>query len=386
MWRCGAGDRRDVFHFEEASRPTGRVESEVPTCSGCRMVISKVLGFFSADLGVDLGTTNTLVCAAGQEILLNEPSVVAVKKGTNDVLLDGRAVGLTAKEMLGRTPLSIDAGRPLRDGVIADFDMAEAMLTYILRKAREGRSWRRPRLVVAVPTHITPIEKRAIFNAAERAGARKVYLIEAPRAAGLGAGVPIHEARAHMLVDVGGGTTEIAILSLADVVVVDNLRVGGDAMDDAITRHMKRSYNILIGPNTAEEIKLAVGSACTLGEESAVTVRGRDMIAGLPRAVTVTSEEIREALALPVRQILDAVRGVLEQTGPELSGDLLMNGMVLCGGGVLLPGLAGLLAAETGLPVRVDTEPMATVARGTAVFLERLDEFKYILESGEDEL
>jgi rod shape-determining protein MreB len=189
-----------------------------------------------------------------------------------------------------------------------------------------------------------------------------------------------------MLVDVGGGTTEIAILSLADVVVVDNLRVGGDAMDDAITRHMKRSYNILIGPNTAEEIKLAVGSACTLGEESAVTVRGRDMIAGLPRAVTVTSEEIREALALPVRQILDAVRGVLEQTGPELSGDLLMNGMVLCGGGVLLPGLAGLLAAETGLPVRVDTEPMATVARGTAVFLERLDEFKYILESGEDEL
>ena len=349
-------------------------------------MLKSFLGYFSNDLSIDLGTANTLIYVRGRGIVLNEPSVVAVKKGTTDVLLDGGAVGLTAKEMLGRTPLSIDAGRPLRDGVIADFDMAEAMLTYILRKAREGHSWRRPRLVVAVPTHITPIEKRAIFNAAERAGARKVYLIEAPRAAGLGAGVPIHEARAHMLVDIGGGTTEIAILSLADVVVVDHLRVGGAAMDEAITRHMKRSYNILVGPNTAEEIKIALGSACAQSEETSLTVRGRDMIAGLPRAVTVTSEEIREALSLPVRQILDAVRGVLEQTGPELSGDLLKNGMVLCGGGVLLPGLAGLIAAETGLPVWVDPDPISTVARGTAVFLERLDEFKYILESGEDEL
>jgi rod shape-determining protein MreB len=345
------------------------------------MVLSKLFGLFSADLGIDLGTSNTLVCLAGQEIVLNEPSVVAVKKGTTDVLLEGRAVGVTAKQMLGRTPLSIDAGRPLRAGVIADFDMAEALL-----KVRPARSILRPRLVVTVPTSITPIEKRAIFNAAERAGARKVYLIEAPRAAGLGAGVPIHEAQANMIVDIGGGTTDIAIVSLADVVVSTNLRVAGDAMDEAVIQHMKRSYNILLGPNTAEEIKIRLGSAYAMSEEFTETVRGRDMISGLPRAVTVTSGEIRDALTAPVRDIIDAIIEILEKTGPELSGDLLETGMVLCGGGVLLPGLPSLIQSQTGVPVRVAEDPISAAARGTAAFLERLDEFKYILESGEDDL
>jgi rod shape-determining protein MreB len=312
--------------------------------------------------------------------------VVAVKKGTHEVLLGGRAIGRAAKEMLGRTPLSIDAARPLRDGVIADFDMTEAMLSYIFDKTLNGRRWLRPRLLITVPTGITAIEKRAIFNAAERAGARRVYLLEAPRAAGLGAGVPIHEARAHMIVDIGGGTTDIAILSLADVVISISLRVAGDAMDEAIIKHMKKSYNILIGPNTAEEIKINLGSAIPLGEERTQTVKGRDMIAGLPRAITVTSEEIREALSGPVGRIVEAVHGSLEKTGPELSGDLLESGMVLCGGSVLLRGLPALLQEETGLPVRLAEDPIAAVARGTAVFLDRLDEFKYILESGDDEL
>jgi rod shape-determining protein MreB len=350
------------------------------------MVFSKFLGFLSADLGIDLGTTNTIVCEPRKGIVLCEPSVVAVKRGTSDVLLGGHAVGRTAKEMLGRTPLSIDAARPLRDGVIADFEMTEAMLGYIFEQTRNGRRWVRPRVVITVPAAITAIEKRAIFNAAERAGARKVYLLESARAAGLGAGVPIHEARAHMIVDIGGGTTDIAILSLADVVVARSLRIAGDAMDEAVVQHMRRSYNMLIGASTAEQIKISIGSACPGGEETTRTVKGRDMIAGLPRAITVTSEEIREALSAPLGEIIEAIRGALEKTGPELAGDLLENGMVLCGGGVLLRGLPTLLAEETGLPVRVAEDPITTVARGTAVFLERLDEFKYILECGDDDL
>jgi rod shape-determining protein MreB len=356
------------------------------------MVLAKLVRRFSTDLGIDLGTTNTRVClgggadGVGGKIVLFEPSVVAVKNGTGDVLLGGEAIGDPAKEMIGRTPPSIVATRPLRHGVIADFDMAEAMLAYVIRKVRNGRRWFRPRLVVTVPMSITAIEKRAVFNAAERAGARKVYLLETPRAAGLGAGVPIHEARGHMIVDVGGGTTDIAILSLADVVVSSSLRVAGDAMDAAIVQHMKRNYNILIGENTAEGIKMDIGSAFARGEEERRTVKGRDLIAGLPREVTVTSEEIREALSSPVRQIIEAIHSTLEKTGPELSGDLLETGMVLCGGGVLLRGLPELIREETGLAVRVAADPITTVARGTAVFLERIDDFKYILESGDDDL
>ncbi len=350
------------------------------------MVVSKFMGIFSTDMGIDLGTANTLVCVQGRGIVLSEPSVVAVKKGTNKVLLDGNAVGQTAKEMLGRTPGSIEAIRPLKDGVIADFDITEAMLTFFIRKIHNRKRWFSPRVVIAIPSGITEVEKRAVFNSAERAGARKVYLIEEPRAAGLGAGLPIHEPCGNMIVDVGGGTTEIAVISLADVVVSTSLRVAGDDMDEAIIMHMKKNYNILIGENTAERIKIQIGSAYPLEEEYTMEVKGRDLIAGLPRAVTVSSEEIREALKEPVSQIIDAVRGTLERTGPELSADLVERGMTLCGGGVLLRGMDKLVHEECGLPVHFADDPLTAVARGTGIFLERLDEFKSILESAEDEL
>jgi rod shape-determining protein MreB len=350
------------------------------------MVVSKFMGVFSTDMGIDLGTANTLVCVQGRGIVLSEPSVVAVKKGTNKVLLDGNAVGQTAKEMLGRTPGSIEAIRPLKDGVIADFDITEAMLTFFIRKIHNRKRWFSPRVVIAIPSGITEVEKRAVFNSAERAGARKVYLIEEPRAAGLGAGLPIHEPCGNMIVDVGGGTTEIAVISLADVVVSTSLRVAGDDMDEAIIMHMKKNYNILIGENTAERIKIQIGSAYPLEEEYTMEVKGRDLIAGLPRAVTVSSEEIREALKEPVSQIIDAVRGTLERTGPELSADLVERGMTLCGGGVLLRGMDKLVHEECGLPVHFADDPLTAVARGTGIFLERLDEFKSILESAEDEL
>ena len=350
------------------------------------MVISKWMGLFSADIGIDLGTANSYVCQVGTDTLRQEPSVVAVRKGTHEVLLDGEAVGHAAKHMLGRTPLSIEAGRPLQGGVIADFDMAQAMLSHFVRSVPQRRGWLRPRLVITVPPQINTIEKRALFNAAERAGARKVYLLETSRAAGLGAGVPIHEPRAHMIVDIGGGTTDIAVLSLADLVIARSVRLAGEALDEAIIQHMKRNYNILIGPHTAEEIKIALGSAQPFEEERMETVKGRDLLAGLPRAVTVTAEEVRAALSAPLAQIIDAVRSTLEQTGPELSGDLLETGILLCGGSSLLPGLAAVLEEETGLPVRVDHDPLTTVIRGTSVFLARLDAFKDILESAEDDL
>ena len=350
------------------------------------MVLARFLGTLAPDIGVDLGTTHTHVCVAGKGIVLSEPSVVAVKKGTKQVLLGGNAVGRAAREMIGRTPLSIDAVQPLRHGVIADFEMTEAMLGYFLRRVHEGPRWFSPRVVIAVPAGINAVEKRAVFNAAERAGARKVYLIEEARAAGLGAGIPIHEARAHMIVDIGGGTTDIAILSLADVVVCTTLRTGGDAMDEAIVHHVKSNYSILLGSTTAEDVKIQVGSAIPVGDDASFAVNGRDLIAGLPRAVLLASDEIREALQDPVHEIVDAIRATLEKTGPELSGDLVENGMTLCGGGVLLRGLPELIQQETGLPVRIADDPMLAVARGTAVFLERLDDFKHILESADDEL
>jgi rod shape-determining protein MreB len=350
------------------------------------MVFSRILGSLAPDIGVDLGTTNTHVCVQGKGVVLSEPSVVAVKRGTKQVLLGGRAVGRAAKDMIGRTPLSIDAVRPLRHGVVADFEMTEALLTHFIRRVHDGPRWLSPRVVIAVPCGINAIEKRAVFNAAERAGARKIYLIEEPRAAGLGAGIPIHEARARMIVDLGGGTTDIAVLSLADIVVSTSLRVAGDAMDEAIVQHVKSNYNILIGQNTAEEIKIQIGSAASGGPETTFAVHGRDLIAGLPRAIVLTSEEIREALAGPVSEIVAAIRSILERTGPELSGDLLENGMTLCGGGVLLRGLASRIQEETGLAVEVAEDPLLAVARGTAVFIERLDDFKHILESADDDL
>ena len=350
------------------------------------MVLSKWIGVFSADLGIDLGTSNTRVCVRGKGLVLSEPSVVAVKRGTQEVLMNGRAIGQKAKDMLGRTPESIDAIRPLRQGVIADFEMTQAMLAHFMSRACNGHRLFGQRVVIAIPTGINSLQKRAVFNAADRAGARKVYLIEEPRAAGLGAGVPIHEARAHMIVDVGGGTTDITVVSLADIVVSTPLRVAGDAMDEAIAEHIRKNYNILIGSNLAEEIKIQVGSACPTGEEATYRVAGRDLIAGLPRSVTVTADEIREALSDPVDHIVEGIRRTLEKTGPELSGDLLETGLTLCGGGVLLRGLSTVVEEETGLPVKVDEDPLTTVVRGISLFLEKLDDFKHILESGEDDL
>ena len=337
-------------------------------------------------MGIDLGTANTLVCVQGRGIVLSEPSVVAVKKGTNKVLLNGNAVGQAAKEMLGRTPASIEAIRPLKDGVIADFDITEAMISYFISKIHNRSRWFSPRVVIAIPSGITEVEKRAVLNSAERAGAREVYLIEEPRAAGLGAGLPIHEPCGNMIVDVGGGTTEIAVLSLADVVVSHSLRVAGDTMDAAIIQHMKKNYNILIGENTAERIKIQVGSVYPMEEEYTIEVMGRDLIAGLPRAVSVGSDEIREALRAPASQIIEGIRVTLERTGPELSGDLVERGMTLCGGGVLVRGFDKMIHEETGLPVHFADDPLTAVARGTGIFLERLDDFKAILESASDEL
>lgn len=351
------------------------------------MIFDSIMGMFSLDMGIDLGTCNTLVCVRGQGIVLNEPSVVAVRRGTNQVLDNGNAVGLVAKEMLGKTPGSISAIRPMKDGVIADFDITEAMLSYFIRKVHRRRSLFkfRPRVVIAVPSGITAVEKRAVLNSAERAGARKVYLVEEPMACGIGAGLPITEPRASMVVDIGGGTSEVAIISLADISVCESLRVAGDDLDEAISSHMRRTYNLLIGEQTAEAIKIQIGSAAPLDQEMTMEVRGRDMISGLPRKTIISSEEVREALKEPVGAIIDAVTRVLEKAEPELAADLVDNGIMLAGGGALLRGMDIVLGNATGLGVRVADDPLTCVARGTAVYLENLERWKDSMESEEDE-
>jgi rod shape-determining protein MreB len=348
------------------------------------LLFDSLLGMFSVDMGIDLGTCNTLVCVRGEGIVLNEPSVVAVRKGTNQVLQDGNAVGLVAKEMLGKTPGSITAVRPLKDGVIADFDITEAMLGYFIRKVHGRQRFVGPRVVIAVPSGITAVEKRAVYGSAERAGARRVYLVEEPMAAGIGSGLPIAEARASMIVDIGGGTTEVAIMSLADISASESIRIAGDDMDEAIIAHMKRTYNMQIGPQTAEMLKIEIGSAAALDEEISVDVRGRDMISGLPRKTVVTSQEIREALREPVSHILDAVTHTLERCEPELAADLVDTGIHLCGGGALLRGLDVVMADATGLGVRVVDDPLSCVARGTSVYLENLAVWKDTLDSDRD--
>ena len=349
------------------------------------MIFDSLLGMFSVDMGIDLGTCNTLVCVKGEGIVLNEPSVVAVKKGTNRVLDNGNAVGLVAKAMLGKTPGSISAIRPLKNGVIADFDITEAMLGYFIRKVHGRRNFFKPRVVIAVPSGITAVEKRAVYNSAERAGARRVYLVDEPMAAGIGAGLPIAEATGSMVVDVGGGTTEVAIMSLADVAVCESVRVAGDEMDEAIISHMRRTYNLMIGLQTAERIKIEIGSIHDDGEERTCEVRGRDLISGLPRQSVVTSSEIREALREPVGQIIECVTRALERAEPELSADLVQNGIYLAGGGALLRGLDAVLSEATGLNVTLVDDPMSCVARGTSVYLEHLAVWKDTMESDEDD-
>ncbi len=351
------------------------------------MFLDKLIGWFTVDMGIDLGTCNTLVAVRGEGIVLNEPSVVAVKKGTNRVLQNGNAVGWMAKEMLGKTPGSITAIRPLKDGVISDFEITEAMLSYFIRKVSgRNRLFFGARVVIAIPSGITAVEKQAVLQSALRAGANRVYLVEEPMAAGIGAGLPIVEPTASMIVDIGGGTTEVAIMSLADIAVCESVRVAGDDMDEAILSHMKKTYNLLIGEQTAERIKIEIGSAAPVGEETTMEVRGRDMIAGLPRKTVVTSEEIREALQEPINAIIETVTRTLERTEPELAADLVDNGITLAGGGALLRGIDIVISNATGLDVRIADDPITCVAKGTATYLENLEDWKATLESDLDEV
>ena len=345
-------------------------------------MIDRLLGIFSVDMGIDLGTCNTLVAVRGQGIVLNEPSVVAVRKGTNQVLItrNGPAVGWVAKEMLGKTPGAITAIRPLKDGVISDFEITEAMLGYFIRKVTGKSRWVGPRVVISIPSGITAVEKRAVFDSAERAGARRTFLLEEPIAAAIGAGLPFAEATASMIVDIGGGTTEVAIMSLADIATCESVRVAGDDMDEAIINHMKRTYNLMVGEQTAERIKIEIGSASPLEKEMSMEVRGRDMISGLPRKTTVTSEEVREALMEPVTSIAEAVTRTLERAEPELAADLVENGITMAGGGSLLRGLPAVIGKATGLDVKLAEDPLTCVARGTAIYLENIEEWKATLE------
>jgi len=343
-----------------------------------------VLGNFSVDMGIDLGTANTLVCVRGRGIILNEPSVVAVKKGTHEVLLDGMAVGNAAKAMLGKTPGSIEAIRPLRHGVIADFEVTEKMLRYFISKVHDGKSWVKPQVVISVPTGITDVERRAVLHSAERAGARRVFLIDEPMAAGIGIDLPVTEAKGSLIVDIGGGTSEIAVLALAGSVVATSLRVAGDDFDEAIINHMRRFHNLLIGEQTAERIKITIGSAFPMEQELSMDVKGRDTVTGLPARATVTSIEVREALQGPVRKICEAIRHVLEETPPEIAADLVDTGCTLVGGGALLSGIASAVSDFLGIPARIDSDPLTAVARGTGVFLEKLDVFSKVLSSDDE--
>lgn len=336
------------------------------------------------DLGIDLGTANTLVASQDRGIILNEPSVVAVYKGTNEVILDGMGVGNEAYRMLGKTPTNIEAVRPMKGGVIADFEITEKLLRYFLRKAHEGTGWVRPRVVISVPSGITTVERRAVINSAERAGARKVYLVDEPMAGGLGVDLPITEAEGSMIVDIGGGTTEVAILALGGPVTVKSVKIAGDNMDDAIVDFIRKTHNLQIGPQTAELLKKTIGSAWPLDEERTLEVAGRDTLNLMPRKAVINSEEIREALDDPLRGIMRTVLDCLEMAPPEIGSDLLEQGITVVGGGALLPGLDQYVSKNTGLPCAIDKEPLTAVARGTAKFLEDLDLYASFLSDGED--
>lgn len=339
-------------------------------------------GMFSNDLAVDLGTANTLVYLKGKGIVVSEPSVVAVQKddmGQKKVL----AVGMEAKKMLGRTPGSIVAIRPMKEGVIADFDITEKMLRYFIQKVHNRKNLVRPRIIICVPSGITQVEKRAVRESAESAGAREVYLVEEPMAAAIGAGMPITEASGNMIVDIGGGTTEVAMVSLAGIVYAESVRVGGDKQDEAIVQYLKRKYNLLIGERTAEEIKIQIGSAYPDEEAVARTmdVKGRDLVSGIPKNLTINSDEIRGALAETVNAIVEAVRTALERTPPELAADLVDKGIVMAGGGAMLRNIDRLLQQETGLPVLKAEEPLSCVALGAGMILDELNLLKRVTVS-----
>ena len=335
-----------------------------------------LFGGLSHDMGIDLGTANTLVHIKGKGIVLREPSVVAIKSDTGDVL----AVGDEAKRMIGRTPGSIVAIRPMKDGVIADFDVTQAMLKYFIRKAMNTKSFVRPRVVVGVPSGVTEVEKRAVIDAAQQAGAREAYLIEEPMAAAIGAGLPVEEATGSMVVDIGGGTTEIAVISLGGIVTSCSIRIGGDEMDSSIIQYIKREYNLLIGERTAEEIKINIGTAIVNpNQDKTMDIRGRDLVSGLPKTVRIKSSEVCEALSEPVHKIVEAVKGTLEKTPPELAADVMDHGIMMTGGGSLLNSLDKLLSHETGMPVLVSEDALSCVGEGTGRSLENIELLKRVV-------
>ncbi len=335
--------------------------------------LSMIMG---RDMAVDLGTANTLVYVRGLGIVLDEPSVVAIDVNTGRPL----AVGHEAKKMIGRTPSHIQAVRPLKDGVIADFEICEKMLRYFIHKVHHRR-WLKPRMVIAVPSGITGVEQRAVIEAAEYAGARKAYIIEEPMAAAIGAGLPVQEPAGNMIVDIGGGTTEVAVISLGGIVASESVRVGGDELDEAIIQHIKKEYSLALGERTAEEVKIALGGAWPLREELQAEVRGRDLITGLPKTITITTSEIREALAEPVSSIIDAVKVTLDKTPPELAADIMEQGITLAGGGALLNGLDRRLAHETGMPICIAANPLFCVALGSGQSLEEFEALRSVLFS-----
>jgi len=330
---------------------------------------------FSRDMGIDLGTANTLVYVKGKGIIIREPSVVALKEKDKKIL----AVGNEAKNMIGRTPGNIKAVRPMKDGVIADFDVTETMLRHFIRKAHKRNRLVRPRIIICVPSGVTEVEKRAVIDAALQAGARSAFLIEEPMAAAIGAGLPIHEPTGNMIVDIGGGTTEVAVISLGGIVTSSSIRIGGDEMDEAISQYIKKKYKLMVGERTAEQIKIDIGTATGNNEGLTKEIKGRDLVNGLPKTVTINSDEIKDALKEPVNNILDAVKRTLEKTPPELASDVMGRGIILTGGGALLHGIDELLIETTQMPVYLAEEPLDCVVNGTGNALEELDKIKDLL-------
>ncbi len=342
------------------------------------MPVKFITRHFVKDLGIDLGTANCIVYERNKGIIIREPSVVAIRKNTKEVL----AVGTEARQMIGRTPGDIMAIRPLREGVIADFDITREMMKFLIRKACHGRVFVKPRVVVSIPSGTTEVERRAVIEATIHGGAREVFLIEEPVAAAIGAGLPVHEATGNMVIDIGGGTTDIAVISLGGIVTGQSIRVGGDTMDDAIAKYIRKFYNLMIGERTAEDIKIYLGSAFPMEEEVQYEVRGRDHISGLPKVIEVNSEEIRTALKDPLNLILNAIRQILEKTPPELVADIMFKDIILTGGGALLKGLNQLLSRELGMNVRVAEDPLISVAVGTGKTLEQINILSRVLVAG----
>lgn len=348
------------------------------------MVFGFIINQFSRDMGIDLGTANTLVTVKGRGVVLQEPSVVAIQRDTGTIM----AVGEEAKRMIGRTPGNIVAIRPMKDGVIADFDVTQAMLRYFISKAGR-RSLIKPRVIVSIPSGVTEVEKRAVLDAILQAGGREAHLLEEPMAAAIGAGLPVYEPTGNMIVDIGGGTTEVSVISLGGIVTSRSIRIGGDEMDEAIVNHIKRAYNLMIGERTAEEIKINLGSAYNPSQEEdeeTYEVRGRDLVTGLPKTLSITGQEVREALAEPVANIVEAVKVTLERTPPELAADIMDRGIVMAGGGSLLKNFDLLLAKETGMPVYLAEEPLTCVVMGTGKALEEIDSLKRALISSRKKL